>query len=173
MDQTANEYRGGHMKRELHSFPGGLQMPTFKELSDREESMLQPLPERLILPLQQHIGIPSTPTVSIGEKVLKGQVIARANGYVSVPIHASTSGKIVDIGDYPVPHPSELKAPCIVIEADGEDKLFDIRPTHEYASVDPRALQEVIRECGIIGLGGAGFPAHVKLNEGVENATYY
>ncbi len=159
------------MTRELHSFPGGLQMPTFKELSDQEMSILHPLPERLILPLQQHIGIPSKPTVAIGDKVLKGQIIARANGYVSVPMHASTSGKIIDIGDYPVPHPSELKAPCIVIESDGEDKLFDIRPTHEYASVDPKELQEVIRECGIIGLGGAGFPAHVKLNEGVENAV--
>lgn len=159
------------MTRELHSFPGGLQMPTFKTLSDQEMSILHPLPERLILPLQQHIGIPAQPCVSIGDKVLKGQTIARAHGYVSVPMHASTSGKIIDIGDYPVPHPSELKAPCIVIESDGEDKLFDIRPTHEYASVDPKELQEVIRECGIIGLGGAGFPAHVKLNEGVENAV--
>ncbi len=123
------------------------------------------------MPLQQHIGIPSLPVVAVGEKVLKGQVIARASGYVSVPMHASTSGRIIDIGDYPVPHPSELKAPCIVIESDGEDKLFDIRPTREYASVDPKKLQAVIRECGIIGLGGAGFPAHVKLNEGVENAV--
>jgi electron transport complex protein RnfC len=157
--------------RDLHSFPGGLQIPTFKDLSDSEISILHPLPERLILPLQQHIGIPSLPIVAVGDKVLKGQVIARADGYVSVPMHASTSGKIIDIGNYPVPHPSELKAPCIVIESDGEDKLFDIQPTHEYASVDPKELQAVIRECGIIGIGGAGFPAHVKLNEGVENAV--
>ncbi|NKB38132.1 MAG: electron transport complex subunit RsxC [Gammaproteobacteria bacterium] len=159
------------MSRELHTFPGGLQMPTYKALSDQEMSILQPIPERLFLPLQQHIGIASEPTVKIGDKVLKGQIIARANGYVSVPMHASTSGKIVDIGDYPVPHPSELKAPCIVIEADGEDRLFDIKPTHEYHSVDPKLLQELIKECGIIGLGGAGFPAHVKLNEGVENSV--
>jgi len=159
------------MTRELNTFPGGLQMPTYKTLSDQEMSILHPLPERLILPLQQHIGIPAIPCVAIGDKVLKGQPIARASGYVSIPMHASTSGKIIDIGDYPVPHPSELKAPCIVIESDGEDKLFDIKPTHEYASVDPKKLQEVIRECGITGLGGAGFPAHVKLNEGVENAV--
>jgi electron transport complex protein RnfC len=159
------------VSRELHSFYGGLKMPTFKEISDTEMSILHPLPERLILPLHQHIGIPSFPIVAVGENVLKGQVIARADGYVSVPMHASTSGKIIDIGNYPVPHPSELKAPCIVIESDGEDKLFDIQPTHEYASVDPKKLQAVIRECGIIGLGGAGFPAHVKLNEGVENAV--
>lgn len=159
------------MSRVLHSFPGGLQIPTFKEITDAEMSILHPLPERLILPLQQHIGLPAQPIVKVGDKVLKGQVIARASGYVSVPMHASTSGRIIDIGDYPVPHPAELSAPCIVIESDGEDKLFDIQPIHEYASVDPRELQSAIRECGIIGLGGAGFPAHVKLNEGVENAV--
>ncbi len=171
VDQAPRLARALAMSRELHSFPGGLQIPTFKELSDTETSIQHPLPERLILPLQQHIGIPSEAIVSVGDKVLKGQAIARANGYVSVPMHASTSGTIIDIGDYPVPHPSELKAPCIVIESDGEDKLYDIRPTYEYASVDPKELQAVIRECGIIGLGGAGLPAHVKLNEGVENAV--
>lgn len=159
------------MNRQLHTFHGGLNLATFKELSNREIAVQQQLPDRLILPLQQHIGIPAEPVVGIGDIVLKGQVIARENGYVSVPVHASTSGRVVDIDDYPVPHPSELKAPCIVIESDGEDKWFDIKPTHEYASVDPIRLQEVIRECGITGLGGAGFPAHVKLREGVENAV--
>lgn len=157
--------------RQLHTFPGGLRLATFKDLSDKEMAIQQQLPERLILPLQQHIGLPAEPIIKIGDKVLKGQVIARENGYVSLPVHASTSGKVIDIGNYPVPHPSELKAPCIVIESDGEDKWFDIKPTHEYTSVDPKELQEVIRECGITGLGGAGFPAHVKLGEGVENAV--
>ena len=154
---------------QLHKFFGGLQLETNKDQSDRETSILQQIPERLIIPLQQHIGIAAVPVVRIGDKVLKGQVIARENGYVSLPVHASTSGRVIDIGDYAVPHPSELKATCIVIESDGDDKWFDIRPTHEYASVDPRKLQEVIRECGITGLGGAGFPAHVKLREGAEN----
>jgi electron transport complex protein RnfC len=107
----------------------------------------------------------------VGEKVLKGQVIARAGGYVGVPLHASTSGRIADIGDHPVPHPEEQLAPCIVIEPDGRDEWCEIRPTEQYASVDPVQLQAVIRECGIIGLGGAGFPTHVKINEGVHNAV--
>jgi electron transport complex protein RnfC len=159
------------VNRSLHTFPGGLRLETYKNLSDRIIADQQPLPERLILPLQQHIGVPAEPSVRIGDKVLKGQVIARANGYVSVPVHASTSGRVVDIGDYPVPHPSELTAPCIVIESDGEDKWCEIQPTYEYTSVNPEKLQEVIRACGIAGLGGAGFPAHVKLREGVENAV--
>ncbi|MBF8269352.1 MAG: Electron transport complex, RnfABCDGE type, C subunit [Gammaproteobacteria bacterium] len=159
------------MSRQLHTFPGGLKLATFKHLSDSEMAQQQALPERLILPLQQHIGIPAEPVVRIGDQVLKGQVIARANGYVSLPVHASTSGRIIDIGDYPVPHPSGLNAPCIVIEADGLDQWGEITPTHEYASVDPQELQTVICECGISGLGGAGFPAHVKIREGVDNAV--
>ena len=157
--------------RELYDFPGGLSLRPHKEITDRKTSILHPLPERLFLPLQQHIGHPAVPVVSIGEKVLKGQIIARADGYVSVPVHASTSGTITDVGPYPVPHPTVGPAPCIVLEPDGNDAWFDIRPSEEYRRVEPAKLQELIRDCGIVGLGGAGFPAHVKLMEGVENAV--
>lgn len=157
------------MSREIHPFPGGLQIPPHKELSNAKTSVITPLPDQIILPLQQHIGSPAVPLVQTGDKILKGQIIARANGYISVPMHASTSGKVVDIGNYTVPDPLGLKAPCIVIEPDGDDAWFEIKPTHDYASIDPKELQEVIREAGIVGLGGAGFPAHVKLREGMEN----
>ncbi len=159
------------MIRELHAFPGGLPLAHYMEWTCGEESLLQPLPERIVLPLQQHIGLPATPVVKVGDRVLKGQKIAAASGYVSVSIHASTSGTVTDIGDHPVPHPAGITARCIVIEPDGDDRWFDIRPVDEYMTVDPRRLQEVIRDCGISGLGGAGFPAHVKINEGVENAV--
>ena len=159
------------MTRQLFSFPGGLKIPTHKEISDDKQSLITPLPERIILPLQQHIGAASRPTVHIGDKVLKGQPVARASGYVSVPMHASTSGKVIDIGNYTVPDALGLKAPCIVIEPDGEDAWYDITPTENYESLDPVVLQNVIRESGIVGLGGAGFPAHVKIREGVETAV--
>lgn len=159
------------MTRTLHSFPGGLELAHHMEWTCGEESLLQPLPERIVLPLQQHIGLPAAPVVKVGDKVFKGQVVAAASGYVSVPIHASTSGTVVDIGLYPVPHPATLSANCIVIEPDGADRWCGIRPVDDYLNLDPRRLQEVIRDCGITGLGGAGFPAHVKINEGVENAV--
>jgi len=159
------------MNRQLQDFPGGLHLRTWKHLTDEIISSQHPLPDRIILPLQQHIGVPSIPMVGIGDHVLKGQPVARAGGYVGVPVHASTSGTVIDIGDYPVAHPFEQREPCVVIEPDGRDAWIDIKPTHEYASVDPVELQAVIRECGITGLGGAGFPTHVKINEGVENAV--
>ena len=159
------------MTRELHGFHGGLRFETYKAMTNRIIAERHPLPDRIILPLRQHIGIPSVPVVKVGEHVLKGQPIADADGYVSIPLHASTSGKVIDIGDYPVPHAGELEATCIVIEPDGEEKWFDIKPTREYSSVDPERLQDVIRACGITGLGGAGFPSHVKLHEGVVNVV--
>ncbi len=159
------------MTRALHAFPGGLPLAHHMEWTCGEESLLQPLPERIVLPLQQHIGLPAAPVVRVGDRVLKGQLIAQASGYVSVPIHASTSGTVIDIGLHPVPHPAGISATCIVIEPDGDDRWCEIRAVDEYTAVDPRRLQEVIRECGITGLGGAGFPAHVKIMEGVEQAV--
>ena len=159
------------MNHELHDFYGGLQIPPHKEITNSQTSLITPLPDRIILPMQQHIGTPAMPLIKTGETVRKGQIIARAEGYVSVPVHASTSGKIIDVGNYTVPDPLGLKAPCIVIEPDGKDEWFDIQPTHDYTSVDPKKLQDVIREAGIVGLGGAGFPAHVKLREGIDNTV--
>jgi len=152
-------------------FFGGLSLPTYKALSRDADSVLVPLPERITLPLQQHIGLPAKPMVRVGEQVYKGQPIAQPDRYVSVPLHASTSGKVIDIGDYPVPDPAARSEPCIVIEPDGDDRWYDIRPTPAYDQVSPARMQELIRECGIVGLGGAGFPTHVKIREGEENAV--
>ena len=127
----------------------------------------------MFLPLQQHIGQPAVPAVSIGDKVLKGQIIARHDGYISVPVHASTSGTITDIGDYPVPNPTISKARCIVLEPDGNDAWFDIKPTEEYDRAEPAKLQELIRDCGIAGLGGAGLPGPCQIDGGRGERSRY
>ncbi len=157
--------------RELHSFPGGLELKTYKELTNDKESLITPLPDKIILPLQQHIGSPSEAIVKKGDTVLKGQKIAQASSYVSVPVHASTSGKIIDIGTCPAPQDQSIQTPCIIIEPDGEDAWFDIEPVEDYLSIDPEKLQRLICEAGMVGMGGAGFPAHVKLNEGTATAV--
>lgn len=145
---------------------GGLRLPGFKALSNAEPIAPVPLPERLVLPLQQHIGRPAEPVVAVGDRVLKGQVIARADGYVSAPVHASTSGRVVAIEDRPVPHPSGLMARCLELEPDGEDAWVELTPVADYRSVDPSHLRNLVREAGIVGMGGAGFPTFIKLNPG-------
>ena len=161
----------GKSRRELHPFPGGLKLRTYKELTNDKKSLITPLPDKIILPLQQHIGTPSEPLVKKGDRVLKGQKIAQASGYVSVPVHATTSGIIIDIGTCPSPLEQSKQTPCIMIEPDGNDAWFDIEPVHDYLSVDPEKLQHLICEAGIVGMGGAGFPAHVKLYEGTTTAV--
>ena len=157
--------------RVLRDFHGGLYLTPRKEITDRKTSILHPLPQRMFLPLRQHAGPPAMPIVKPGDKVLKGQQIARAAGRAGLPIHASTSGRITDIADHPVPRPGGLSAPCFTLEPDGEDRLFDIRPLHQYDRLALEHLQEALRECGIAGLGGAGFPTWMKIREGVENAV--
>lgn len=153
----------------LRRFHGGLRLDPRKGQSTNRPLARIPLPDRLILPLQQHIGDPAEPLVEIGDPVKKGQMIARAAGYVSVPVHASSSGTVTDIGDFPVPHPSGLTAPCIVIDTDGGDEWVEqVGHPLDYRKMDPSALRNRIREAGIVGLGGAGFPSFIKLNPGAH-----
>ncbi len=154
------------MNRALWQFPGGIHPPQHKYESTRSPIARAPLPRTLVLPLQQHIGAPSTVLVTVGERVLKGQRLAKADGYVSVSLHAPTSGRIVAIEPRPVPHPSGLSAACIIMESDGEEQWIDRQPLADYHNTDPSHLRNFIREAGIVGLGGAGFPAYIKMNPG-------
>ena len=150
----------------LWRFPGGLHLPGHKTESTTLSVDMAPLPRHLILPLQQHIGEAAKPLVTVGDHVLKGQMIARAQGYVSASLHAPSSGTVVEIGERSVPHPSGLNAACIVIETDGEDHWIEVHPVKNYREQDPSHLRNLIREAGIVGLGGAGFPTFIKLNPG-------
>ncbi|HEB66837.1 MAG TPA: electron transport complex subunit RsxC [Gammaproteobacteria bacterium] len=159
------------MTRRLWHFHGGLRLEGHKAMSMHEPITDAPLPQRVVLPLSQHIGAPAEPEVEVGQRVLKGQRIARATEYVSAPVHATTSGTVVAVGERTVPHPSGLPAPCIVIEADGKDEWIERQPVRDYESLDPSALRNVIREAGIVGLGGAGFPSFIKLNPGPDKVV--
>ncbi|MGD8932096.1 MAG: electron transport complex subunit RsxC [Chromatiales bacterium] len=151
--------------RQLWRFHGGLHLPDNKQQSLQRPLRQAQLPERLILPLQQHIGEPTQPLVKVGETVLKGQKIADSESPISAPIHAPTSGLVVEIADHPIPHPSGLTGPCIVIEPDGREAWVELPPAIEdYLAVEPAVLRARIREAGIVGMGGATFPSAVKLN---------
>ncbi len=147
--------------------PGGLRLASNKAQSLRTPLRQAGIPERLTVPLSQHIGVPTEALVQTGDKVLKGQLIGHSTDYISAPIHAPTSGTVSDIGDYPVPHPSGLKATCIVIQSDGEDRSIDAGlKMDKVLQADPADIRQQIRAAGIVGLGGAGFPTAVKLNPG-------
>ena len=146
-----------------HGFQGGVHPQDNKLTATMpiEECPLAPL---YILPLKQHIGEACIPLVEVGDKVLRGQKIAKAEGYVSVPLHAPTSGTVVKIEEHPVVHPSGMSRPCIFIEADGldeEDKTLE--PLTNWRELEPAILRERVRVCGIAGLGGAVFPTFIKL----------
>ncbi len=142
---------------------GGIHPPERKTLSNRTPIQPAPLPKRLVLPLNQHIGAAAEPLVVVGEAVFKGQKIAEANGFVSAPLHAPTSGIVSFIGPQPYPHVSGMLAPAIVIDSDGLEQWCDLEPCPDYRSLAPATLLEKIRQAGICGLGGAGFPTAVKL----------
>ncbi|MET0047206.1 MAG: electron transport complex subunit RsxC [Sedimenticola sp.] len=155
--------------RRLHRFHGGLHLPDNKSQSNGQPVTRAALPKRLTIPLQQHIGEIAHPLVNVGDRVLKGQMIARAQGYISAPVHASSSGTVIEIGESPVPHPSGLTAPCIVIETDGKDEWVELPDaTAHFAQLDPSELRERIRNAGIVGMGGAAFPTSVKVTPGPE-----
>jgi len=155
-------------ERKLWHFHGGLHLPGHKALSNAEPLDIAPLPARLVHPVGQHIGSPSEPIVKVGETVLRGQPLTRATGYVCSPVHAASSGTVVSIGPHPVPHPSGLEAECIIIRTDGQDRAYEgFPPLSNYQTLNAPALRARVRECGIVGLGGAAFPTAVKLNAGV------
>jgi len=149
----------------VFDFHGGLHLDEHKSISTSKRIEQAPIPAMLVLPLSQHIGAAAKPCVAIGDSVLKGQLIAKADGRVSVPVHASSSGEVVAIEKRNVPHPSQLKSECIVIKTDGRDTPIDTEYTGlaNYHSLSTDELRQRIHDAGIVGLGGAGFPSHLKL----------
>jgi electron transport complex protein RnfC len=153
------------MSRELFKFKGGVHPPEHKTESNSRPVHAAPLPKKLVIPLHQHIGQTAKPIVSVGERVLKGQMIAAADGNISAAVHASSSGVVTAIDLQPVPHISGLPDECITIETDGRDEWI----THtqlDYQAMTPADLRARLRDMGLAGLGGAVFPTGAKLDPG-------
>jgi len=149
---------------DLGKLHGGLRLPAHKSASTSLPIRTMPLPAQLVLPITQHVGDAAQPVVGAGDKVLKGQLIANVEGALGAPVHASSSGTVVAIESWPVSRRYGDKAPCIVIECDGDDRAFDYpRPAGSYAELAPEALLEQLVRGGIVGLGGAVFPTAQKI----------
>jgi len=145
----------------LKTFPGGLHPPDNKEWSSRKAIETCPLPEELVIPLSQHIGAPAELCVAKGDLIKKGQMIGAAKGFVSVPVHASTSGEVIAVE--PRPHASGRNLPAVVIRPDGEDVWVAGLSEVDPEALSPDEIRERIRAAGLVGMGGATFPTHVKL----------
>ncbi|KAA1173731.1 electron transport complex subunit RsxC [Marinobacter salinexigens] len=148
---------------QLWDFTGGIHPAENKQQSTTRGIRTATMPERLFLPLQQHIGAPAEPVVQVGDRVLKGQKIADITNGIGVPVHAPTSGVIENIAHHPVPHPSGMEDWCITLKPDGEEQWTPTSPVSDYKSLERDQVLKLIREAGIAGMGGAGFPTNIKL----------
>ncbi len=150
------------MLSKIFKFNGGVHPPENKLESTGQPIRRLEMPDELVLPLRQHIGNLPKIRVQAGDHVLKGQLLAEAEGTISAAVHAPTSGTIVSIEEKLIPHPSGLPDACITLKPDHEDRWV----AHEIAdwrSRDAAELAASLRESGIVGLGGAAFPTQIKL----------
>lgn len=148
---------------QLWDFSGGIHPAGNKHQSTARPIRPAGIPEHLVLPLQQHIGEPAAAIVGVGDRVLKGQKLAEVTNGMGVPVHAPTSGVIESISELPVPHPSGMRDWCITLRPDGEDQWAPLQPVPDYRSLDRDQVLTIIRDAGISGMGGAGFPTDIKL----------
>jgi len=146
---------------QLFKFKGGVKPATNKAQSVTLPIAKAPLPSVVAVPLHQSIGGTPRPLVQVGDKVLKGQMIGEADGWISAAVHAPTSGTVREVGMYAAAHPSGLLTDCVVIEPDGEDRWIE-RQSVDYKTLTPEQVRELLRDMGVVGLGGAVFPSHAK-----------
>lgn len=146
----------------LFTFPGGVHPDDKKQLSNKNVIQQPSLPDTITLPIRQHIGSEGVCSVAVGDYVLKGQALSTTTMPYAVPVHAPTSGHIVAIAPHVVAHPSGLTEMCISIKPDGKDTWADLSPLTDYHSQEKSALIKALCQAGISGMGGAGFPTHIK-----------
>jgi electron transport complex protein RnfC len=130
-----------------------------------------PPPARVYMPLHQHVGGAARPIVLVGQKVLKGELIAEAQGNISAPIHASASGTIAAIGEVTAPHASGMSFPAITIESDFADRWIETDPVADPFALAPEEIARRTAAAGVVGLGGATFPAAIKFALGKRLAV--
>ncbi|NMR26646.1 electron transport complex subunit RsxC [Pseudoalteromonas sp. NEC-BIFX-2020_015] len=158
MEQLLNQIKKG----KVWPFPGGIHPPGQKTLSSTQPITRLPLPDKLVVPLKQHIGANGQLIVEKGQRVLKGQALTQPIANWSVPVHAPTSGVIEDICHAPSAHPSALPELSVIIIPDGEDTWCELHVASDPSKLSHEQLIDIIHQSGIAGMGGAGFPTYIK-----------
>jgi len=146
----------------LHTFKGGIR-PKDRKAPTRDKPIVTAAPPATVtIPMAQHTGAPCSPGVKVGDAVKKGAVVGSSGELITSPVHASVSGRVSAIEE--ASHPVLGKAQAVVISSDGRDEWHDsVRERRDTDSLKPADIAAVSRACGIVGMGGAAFPTHVKL----------
>jgi electron transport complex protein RnfC len=160
------------MARRGRSFRHGVHPPELKELTEREKIRRLPFPDEVVLPLSQHTGKPAVPIVAAGDRVERGDTLARADGFISSPVHASASGKVEAIELWPHPDGTYKRAIRIAVDRYSAQAPRP-RLVPRWEGLSPKQVVQAVQDAGVVGLGGAAFPTHVKLSppEDVELDT--
>lgn len=157
-----SEYVKTVREQRFEGYYGGIHPTERKELAEHLALVRFPEPELVVIPLSQHAGAPAEPIVAVGDQVCVGQKIGEAKGFISANIHASVSGAVVAVE--PRPHATNGSVLSVVIKSDGKNTLHaSVKPAGDLESLSPDDLVNLIREKGIVGMGGAGFPTSVKI----------
>lgn len=142
------------------TFKGGIHPPYNKELASGKPVREAPVPAEVLIPLQQHIGAPNEPLVNPGDRVELGQKIGASEAFVSAPVHASVAGTVKEIAE--ITGFTGAKVKCVVIAPDPEQPEF-AKVDRDIAALSAEEIRDIAREAGLVGMGGAAFPTHVKL----------
>ncbi len=163
--KVINDYIKSIREKRFENYYGGVHPVEGKEPTEAKPLVKFPAPETVIIPLSQHLGAPATACVAVGDTVKVGQKIGEQAGFISAPVHSSVSGTVIAVAD--CPHATRGTCPSIVIKNDGLDTLHEsVKPNKDLAELTPDEIVEIVKEAGIVGMGGAGFPTYVKLKPG-------
>lgn len=153
-------------------FPGGVHPKGEKELCCSSPIRAAAVPKLVVIPLIQHTGLPCEPLVAAGDEVKLGQPIGDNQRFISAPVHATVSGKVTKIEDHP--HPCGASIKSVFIESNGKDEPHQsIRPYGDIENLSKQDIRRIVRAAGIVGLGGAAFPTHVKLDPPHDKQIQY
>ena len=163
--KVIHEYVKAIREKRLEGWYGGVHPVEGKESTEHKALIRFPAPETVVIPLSMHLGAPACAVVNVGDYVKVGQKIGEADGFISAPVHSSVSGTVVAIEDRP--HATRGTCQSIVIANDGLDVLDEsVKPNKSLNELTAAEIIEIVKNAGIVGMGGAGFPTYVKLNPG-------
>ena len=160
--KVINDYVKAIRESRLDGYYGGVHPSEHKELSEHKGLVRFADPKIAVFPMSQHLGAPANPIVQVGDYVTVGQKIGEPSAFISAPVHSSISGTVIAIEDRP--HASRGQCLSVVVESDGKNAIHEsVKPNGALEDLTPEQIVSIVREAGIVGMGGAGFPTAVKL----------